>query len=681
MQTWFAHPAFLWTLLALPVCWVLVLFAYIRRRQLTARLASALLLRKSVLVQPRWRRLKTMCVLTGLMLVGIAAAGPQWGLDPSAQQRKGRDVIIVIDLSRSMSAEQPSRRERAVRALRDLADSFQEHGGNRVAVVAFASQAQLLFPLTQDYDHLRHVLTQIDNDDIGGLHAEKPVSGTRIGAALKLAVDSIDPSRANRPIIVLLSDGHDPADDKEWQLGVQAASAKKIRIHTVGIGDPDADATIPAGAEPLLYDGKPVLTRLYETPLKEIASGTDGVYLPAHTKRLPLGAFVQHLLDADELREETPTDEALPVYQLRYAWFLFPAVLLFMLAMLVNEGPSLASRERKRPTAKVARTSSPRRARVAAVMLAGLAIVGVSAADPATPDAILRQANDAFARQDYEAAIKLYDDLEGLTPDPGLVSFNKAAAHYRLRQARQAEQIGRIQSILAEAGVQGVDIDSKFPAAVEKLRTPDEVRERLLREYDKLGEIRRDKQAIDCYRRCLQDDEAPAERRARAHFDLGNALLEYADDNPLTLAEAATSYRACLDQPNLPAKLRADARHNLELAQLLWLKHRDKLPEDQKDPKSPPKYPDPDDRKDEGAYEEFKPTKDYVKQERPDAPGGSKSKSLQSAGLQVLPDNDQVVPASEEATLATLEREARRIAAARRQQRQAGSAPLATKDW
>jgi Ca-activated chloride channel family protein len=679
LTTWFAHPVFLWTLLALPVCWVLVLFAHIRRRQLTARLAAGLLLRKSVLVQPRRRRLKTMCVLTSLMLVGIASAGPQWGLDPSAQHRKGRDVIIVLDLSRSMSAEQPSRRERAVRALRDLSDSFQEHGGNRVALIAFASQAQLLFPLTQDCDHLRHVLTQIENDDIGGLNAEKPVSGTRFGAAFKLAVDSIDPTRANRPIIVLLSDGHDPADDNEWQRGVDAAVAKKIRIHTVGIGDPDTDATIPAGNEPLLYDGKPVLTRLYETVLKEIARATGGVYLPAHTKRLPLGAFVQHLLDADELREETPTEDALPVYQLRYAWFLLPAVLLLMLGMFLNEGPNPAKRKQADMTG--VRRSSPRRTKVAALLLAGLAIMGISAADPPTPDVILRHANDAFARQDYETAIKLYDELEGLTPDPGLVSFNKAAAHYRLRQARQAEQIGRIQSILAEAGLQGVDIDSKFSGVVEKLRAPDEVRERLLREYEKLGEIRRDKQAIDCYRRCLQDDEAPAERRARAQFDLGNALLEYADDNPLTLAEAVTSYRACLDQPNLPARLRADARHNLELAQLLWLKHRDKLPEDQKDPKSPPKYPDPDDKKDEGAYEEFKPTKDYVKQERPDAPGGSKSKSLQSTGLQVLPDNDQVVPASEEATLARLEREAHRIAAARRQQRQAGSAPLATKDW
>src|SRR5262249_3224624 len=132
LSAWFAHPVFLYTLAALPVCSAFLIYARIRRRQLTARLAASPLLRKSVGASPRMRRWKGLCLLMALLLLAVACAGPQWGLDRDAQMRKGRDVIIVLDLSRSMDAEQPSRRELAVRALRRLADTFEEHGGNRV---------------------------------------------------------------------------------------------------------------------------------------------------------------------------------------------------------------------------------------------------------------------------------------------------------------------------------------------------------------------------------------------------------------------------------------------------------------------------------------------------------------------------------------------------------------------
>src|SRR5439155_23456546 len=102
----------------------------------TAKLASSMSLRKSVLIRPRMRRWKSLCVVIGIALLAFASAGPQWGIDKDAQVRKGRDVIVVLDLSRSMLAEQPSRRELAIRALHHLADTFEEHGGNRVGLVA-----------------------------------------------------------------------------------------------------------------------------------------------------------------------------------------------------------------------------------------------------------------------------------------------------------------------------------------------------------------------------------------------------------------------------------------------------------------------------------------------------------------------------------------------------------------
>lgn len=620
LLTWFAHPVGLLTLLAVPTASALMLYSYLRRRQGIARLGTGPLSRKHVLVRPRVRRWKAVCVLGGLVLAAIACAGPQWGIDRDAQQRKGRDVILVLDLSRSMNAEQPSRRELAVRALRHLADAFAEHGGNRVAMVAFAARAELLFPLTHDTEHLRHIVRQIEADDAPKLSVENAVSGTRIGAALKLAVESVDPTRTNRPIIVLLSDGDDPVGDYEWQVGAAAAMARKIRVHTVGIGNPSGDEPVFLGNEAVTYDGKPVRSRLHEGPLREIAQRTDGVYLPAHTKDFPLGTFVLHLLDADELREEAPPDSALPVYQLRSAWFLLPAVVFFMLAMFLNEGPVPATKEAKMTSSRIRHVSRPR---AAAVLVALLALLSISAGDLPTPDSLVRQANEAFARQDYEAAVKLYEQAESLTTDPGLIAFNKAAAHFRLGQH---------------------------------------------------------KQAIESYRRCLEDEQAPPQRRARAHFDLGNSLLQYADGNAATLAEAVAEYRKCLLQPNLSTKLKNDARHNLEVTQLLWLKAWEKLPEDKKNVEKPI-YPDPEEKKD-GRYMAIDPVQKATPEEWADIPVGSKSKKLASQSLLVLPDEDTPLPLSPEAAMATLDREARRIAATRRLQRNpAGSAALATKDW
>jgi Ca-activated chloride channel family protein len=628
LSTWFAHPVLLLTLLTVPVALAFVLFAHFRRKKMTAQLGSTLTLRKSVLVHPRARRWKTLCILAGIYLLALACAGPQWGLDRDAQHRKGRDVILVLDLSRSMDAEQPSRRELAVRALRHLADTFEEHGGNRVALVVFAARPLLLFPLTQDCDHLRHTLAQIDANEIPDLSVEEPVSGTRIGAALKLAVEAIDPRRTNRPIIVLLSDGDDPADDNEWIQGVAAAKEKQIRVHTVGIGDPDKAENIPAGDEWLLFNGKPISTRLHESLLRTIAHRTDGVYLSAHTQTLPLGTFVQHLLDADELRDEEPASDALPVYQLRYAWFLFPAALFFMLAFFLNEGPRL-SRNDPKPMCSRTPIQRPRRSNASALVVVALAIFAVSAADPPSVGSLLRQGNEAFAQHDYETALKFFEHAESLTLDPGLVSFNKAAAYFRLG---------------------------------------------------------RHKEAIECYRRCLEDDQSSIDRRARAHFDLGNALVQYAPDNPLTLAEAVAAYRACLYQPNLQVKLRDDARHNLELAQLLWLKVREKLPPDTKNPDDPKYPPQPDDKKDgQESYVEHKPTKKEKRIESDDLPNpSSKPKHTRSDGMsKLLPDDEKVNPLSPEDTLATLAAHARRISQARRLQQNPGrnATTLSTKDW
>lgn len=625
LNAWFAHPGCLWLLAAIPIAASLLIYAQWRRRQLADRLASSFVARRAILVLHGRRRIVGVCLVLSVALTAIAAAGPQWGADPNAHLRTGRDVIIVLDLSRSMSAEQPSRRERAVRALRDLADRFEKLGGQRVALVGFAAMPRLFFPLTQDYDHLRHTLDQITHDDYPPLSVDAAVSGTRIGAAIKLALASTDSARAHRPVILLLSDGDDPAGDGEWRQGIDAARALRVHVHVVGIGDPSAAETIPIGKDVLTYDGEPVRTRLHEEVLREIARGTGGEYLPARTSDFPLGAVVQQLLDADELREDAPDDAALPVPQVHYGWFLLPAILLFMLTMVGSDGPagSLSS-----PAGRAAGGEGKRAPRkFAAAGLALAALLGISAAHPPDGDEWLRFGNEAFERGDYPAALDFYEKAARVTADPGKISFNKAAAYYRLE---------------------------------------------------------RYKEAIECYRRALDDDQAPVERRARAYYDLGNALQRYAPDGLDELAAAVASYRRCLAAPNIDADLRANARHNLEIAQMRWLKARASAQNAGKKEEPPPKYPkEPKNQEnpDEG-YAKVDPKDKFQPQQADDLPAATPSDRLRSGTLKVLPDQDQVAPLSKADTLTTLEDHIRRIAEARRRQRNpSGPAALSSKDW
>jgi Ca-activated chloride channel family protein len=585
----FAHPWLLAGVAALPLLVALAIIAWFGRRRALAKLGNALAVRRQLHVRTGVRRWRFLCILCGVLLLAVACAGPQWGREYGASRPAGGDLVVVLDLSRSMQAEQPSRLERALRLLRDLADTLQARGGRRVALVVFAAEPRLLFPLTPDYDHFRHSLRHIENDDIAPLlpGPDTPLqSGTRIGAALRLAVAAT--ARAGRPAILLLSDGDDPAaDDEEWLVGTLAARTKQIPVYTVGVGDPDQPRTIPDGSDVLRYRGAVVETRLNEKLLEEIARRTNAVYLPAYTHALPLGTLMLNLLAQQPAAEDVPADDALPVYQQQYAWFVAPALALFLLSLLCNEGPGgRLMRNQPRPVA----------ARAGAGLRIFLPLVLFAGATPPDAEPLVREGNAAFADSDYEQALWSYERAERGATDPGLVAFNRAAACYRM--GRFAE-------------------------------------------------------AVAGYRQCLDDDQVPPARRARARYDLGTALLKQSGGNSAALLrQAVGAFRACLAEPTLEPDLAKDARHNLELAQLLWLRARaagSDNPEDGgagPDPEPKGQRPGSADsqKKDNGNSGKGEPQEMQPGESgHPKAGDGAKDK-LQAGPLQVLPDSDEVRP-------------------------------------
>ncbi len=333
-----AHPWMLWFLLTLPLLAALGMWSARRRRRALARLGDAAAIETQIASHRGWRRLRGLCLFLGLLGLGVGMAGPQWGRDWNQSAAPGRDVVVVLDCSRSMLAETPSRLQRARTALEDLADTIARRGGHRLALVLCAGKAKLVCPLTHDYDHFRSKL-----DDLETVAQERDLepgpgerSGTRLGQAVALAATDDDPHFQNARDILLLSDGDDPARDGEWKQGARTAAALGIRIHTIGIGDPHTDSTIPLDGGVLMHDGQPVHTRLEETPLREIAELTGGTYTSARTRTLPLGALYLDTISGQPQREDS--GDALPVYQQRYAWFFAPALGFLVLFTFLGDG-------------------------------------------------------------------------------------------------------------------------------------------------------------------------------------------------------------------------------------------------------------------------------------------------------------------------------------------------------
>ncbi len=341
LRHWFAQPWALALLALLPAVFALLLWNAERRRRALARLGSVLAIESLLTVRRGLGVLRGLALLLGLLLLGVGVAGPQWGQDKDQTAAPGRDLIVVLDCSRSMFAETPMRFERARQALLDLSNEVQKRGGHRLGLVIFASRAELACPLTHDYDHFRATLDELDPDafpvDLGPGDQDK--SGTRIGEGLKAAVDAHEKRFQGACDILLLSDGDEPdpveQGKEEWRQGILAARQRHIPIYVVGVGDPNAASTIPVGKGVLTFENKEVLTRLHEEPLQEIARETGGTYIPAHTRSVPLGKIYLDAIARQPLREATV--DALPLYRQRYFWFLLPAFVLLAVAIALPD--------------------------------------------------------------------------------------------------------------------------------------------------------------------------------------------------------------------------------------------------------------------------------------------------------------------------------------------------------
>jgi len=327
----FAEPYYFLCFLPLAAL-VVALFLLKRYHQKTLQKLGApdLIHRLSDSVNWRGRKWQNWLWFGAIILVIVALARPQWGSQVEYIERRGVEVMVVLDVSESMMAEdfKPNRLARAKLEITELMDSL---GGNELGLVLFSGAAFVQFPLTSDFATARIFLDAAKPGIIS-----RP--GTAIGEAINVAVKGFNTERATQKVIVLLTDGENHEGDVA--AAAQAAAEQGIIIYTIGFGSPDGEP-IPQYDDlgnPLGYkkdrSGATVMTRLDELTLQQISNATNGLYFRARPDGREVKSLVAEIgklqTAAMESRFETHGIE-------RFQWFLAVAVAALIIFELIPD--------------------------------------------------------------------------------------------------------------------------------------------------------------------------------------------------------------------------------------------------------------------------------------------------------------------------------------------------------
>ena len=273
--------------------------------------------------RPRW----WVAGFVGLVLLGIAAANPQWGFRSVAVQTKSADIYLVLDISNSMLAEDvpPSRLERARRIALDLSSMFKS---DRIGLILFAGNAYVQSPLTTDWHAIQLFLNSANPDQAG-------TQGTAIGEAIRLILKPKSGEGAGQGAIIILTDGED--HDSDATAAVADAAEAGWTTYVIGVGTEEG-ATIPMaidGQKDVKRDetGQPVRTALNRSLMAELAQKGNGKYFDATSGNTLAEALNNELAGLERNQMEKRSFSEHKSY---FQWFLLPAVCILIYLTVIN---------------------------------------------------------------------------------------------------------------------------------------------------------------------------------------------------------------------------------------------------------------------------------------------------------------------------------------------------------
>jgi Ca-activated chloride channel family protein len=362
---------------------------------------------------------KATLVLLAFIIIVLGAANLQKPGSMENVQRKGVDVMLVLDVSKSMLARdiKPSRLEKAKQFLLRLTDQLEN---DRIGLILFAGRAYLQMPLTSDHGAARMYIEDASPDAV-------PTQGTVFGEALSMAKMAFNPKERKYKSIVLVSDGED--HDPEAAKVAKELADNGVMINTVGIGSPDGSPIEDPTTGELKKDaeGHTVISKLNEAELQGLANATNGQYIRLDNVDDALITMTQQL---DNAEKKAMTDSEFIDYKNYFQWFLAAAFVLLLTEFFLSE------RRRKKAAAKSAasadKTTAPAgNAAAPAIVLLLIALTATLSASAQNGNNLVRSGNRYYKKQQVDKSLQQYQAAVKKAPDNPAANYNLGNAQFR----------------------------------------------------------------------------------------------------------------------------------------------------------------------------------------------------------------------------------------------------------
>lgn len=321
----FAQAQFLLLLLLIPFFFIIQALVLRMRRNRIRKFGDENLVKQlmpSYSLSKVWVRLTFFAL--GFMFFIIGLSRPQIGAKIKEHETKGAEIMIVLDVSNSMLAEDysPNRLDRAKLAISRLVDKLRE---DRIGLIVFAGNSFVQLPITTDYVSAKMFLNSISTDSV-------PIQGTAIGEAINTAIRSFSAQSEKSRAIIIITDGENHEDDPV--AAAKQAAEMGIRVFTIGVGSPEGKP-IPMNGELLKdRDGNIVVTRLDESVLRDVASEGNGAYVRAGNSEFGLNPIID---DIRKMEDEKYKSIVFEEFDEQFMYFLAIALFFFVLEMLIGD--------------------------------------------------------------------------------------------------------------------------------------------------------------------------------------------------------------------------------------------------------------------------------------------------------------------------------------------------------
>ncbi|SHJ27395.1 Ca-activated chloride channel family protein [Tangfeifania diversioriginum] len=325
----FANIELLWGLLIIPLLALIFAWSRIARKRALKRFGKQETISVLMPFTSKSRPVfKFIMLMLALAFFIVGAARPQFGSKLKKVKREGVELMIALDVSNSMMAEdiEPNRLERAKRAISRLVDRLSD---DKIGLIVFAGDAYMQLPITSDYNSAKLFLNSVNTQIV-------PTQGTAIGTAIQMGIRSFTPEGQSNKAIIVITDGENHEDDPVS--AAQEAVGNGIVVHTIGMGLPSGSPipVLKGGQKDYMKDknGEVVITKLNETMLEKIASTGNGIYVRANNAQVGLNALFDEI---NKLEKEEMETLVYSEYDDQFQYFFAIGLLLLLLEFVTLE--------------------------------------------------------------------------------------------------------------------------------------------------------------------------------------------------------------------------------------------------------------------------------------------------------------------------------------------------------